>query len=144
MPGSVWTIAPNWPRYSVSVSGKISAGDAAAVKTVCRKWGPVCPVRLEGDSSTIVGVMARTHPERINDIHTFGSATSELEPMFTLQTSLAHGIEHNHILTSPPTPRCVQTCSPNAGSPSAPSRQPARTPRTAESTTSYSATGYRP
>lgn len=45
--------------------------------------------------------MAHTYPWRINDIHTFGFATSELEPIFLLQTSLAHGIRHNHILTSP-------------------------------------------
>lgn len=51
------------------------------------------------DSSTILGVMAHAHPERINDIHTFGFVFDELEPEYILETSSAHGIVQNHIFT---------------------------------------------
>ena len=52
------------------------------------------------DSSSILGVMAHTHPERISDVHTFGFAFFDLEPNFMLETSIAHGIESNHIFTN--------------------------------------------
>lgn len=52
------------------------------------------------DSSTVLGVMAATHQEAIDSIHTFGFATAELEPEYLLETSAAHGITHNHILTN--------------------------------------------
>jgi asparagine synthase (glutamine-hydrolysing) len=52
------------------------------------------------DSSTVLGVMAHTHPERIADLHTFGFALLDDEPGYILETSLAHGVSHNHILTA--------------------------------------------
>lgn len=52
------------------------------------------------DSSTILGVMAHTHPERIDDIHTFGFALAEWEPEYILETSAAHGVRSNHIFTA--------------------------------------------
>lgn len=51
------------------------------------------------DSSTILGVMAHAHPERIGDIHTFGFVQCQFEPEFMLETSIAHGVTHNHVLT---------------------------------------------
>lgn len=52
------------------------------------------------DSSTVLGVMAHSHPDRIADLHTFGFALLDDEPGYILETSLAHGVSHNHILTT--------------------------------------------
>lgn len=53
------------------------------------------------DSSTVLGVIAHAHPDRIDDIHTFGFALSALEPEYILETSVAHGVRANHIFTAP-------------------------------------------
>ena len=51
------------------------------------------------DSSSVLGVMAHSQPERVNDIHTFGFAYHNDEPGYILETSSAHGISSNHIFT---------------------------------------------
>jgi asparagine synthase (glutamine-hydrolysing) len=91
-----WTTTPD-PR---AVTDYRAALDQAVV--ACARSDFPVGIETSGglDTSSILGVLAAADPGACRGLHTFGAALHDVEPGLILQTSAAHGIEQNHILTS--------------------------------------------